>query len=118
MDTNKDFEQIKKELKNNECIELCAKRFGTTGDLTRMKICYLLRNHPELAVSDIAELTGISISAVSHSLKKLREIDVVRSRKAAQMVFYSLQDNPFTRILKKQLKAPELPGEGKLEGTT
>lgn len=97
------IKQIREELEN-ECVEKCAKRFGTTGDRTRMKICYLLRNHPELTVSEIANLVGLSVSAISHSLKKLREVDVVTSRKEAQTVFYSLVDNPFTRILKEQLK--------------
>lgn len=96
------IKQIKGELEN-ECVERCAKRFGTTGDRTRMKICYLLRNHPGLTVSDIAGLVGISVSAVSHSLKKLREVDVVTSRKNAQKVFYSLEDNEFTRALMQLL---------------
>lgn len=58
------FWQIKKELKDREYVEQCAKRFGTTGDRTRMKICYLLRNHPELTVSDIAGLVSLSVSAI------------------------------------------------------
>ncbi|MFY9484882.1 MAG: metalloregulator ArsR/SmtB family transcription factor [Patescibacteria group bacterium] len=94
--------QIKKQL-GSDCVEQCAKRFGTTGDRTRMKICYLLRNYPELTVSEIANFVGLSVSAVSHSLKKLREVDVVTSRKDAQKVFYSLAHNPFTQIIREQL---------------
>lgn len=103
--STKNLQKIKDELNNSDCVEQCARRFGTTGDKTRMKICYLLRNHAGLTVSEIAEVTNLSVSAVSHSLKKLREIDVVESRKEAQNVRYSLQDNEFTRILKGQLTA-------------
>lgn len=90
-------------LENNDCVERCAKRFGTTGDMTRMKICFLLRSYPFLTVSEIGELAGVTVSAASHSLKKLKEIDVVSSKKKAQEVRYTLKDNEFTRMLVKQL---------------
>ena len=95
--------RIKKELEDSLCVRQCAKRFGTTGDLTAMKICYLLRHYPELSVSEVAELTGVSISAASRSLKKLKEVDVVQSRQQSQNVFYSLQDNDFTESILRQL---------------
>lgn len=104
MSANKlDLDKIRKELVKNDCVKQCAKRYGTTGDITAMKICYLLRHYPELSVSDVADLVGVSISAASRSLKKLKEADIVRSRHEAQSVFYSLEDNEFTRILSKQL---------------
>ena len=100
-----DVQKIKKELENNQCVESCAKKYGTTGDKSRMKICYLLRNHPSLTVSEIADLVGLSVSAASHSLKKLKQAEVVTSEKTAQEVRYTLEDNEFTRMLVKQLAA-------------
>lgn len=100
-----DFYQIKQELADSECIERCARRFGTIGDPTRMKICYLLRNYPELTVSQIANLAGVSISAASHSLTKLKTADVVRSRRDAKLVYYSLEKNDFTDALLSELGA-------------
>lgn len=94
---------IKQALADSECIQRCAERHGTIGDLTRVKICYLLRHYPELPVSQIAELTGVSISAASHSLKKLREAEVVERRRSAKQVFYSLQHNAFTAALGSEL---------------
>lgn len=97
------FEQIKHELENNETVAHCAAKYGNTGDPTSMKACYLLRHYPELSVSQIAELVGVSVSAASRCLKRLNSSEVVVSRKEGQTVYYSLQDNEFTRTLLSQL---------------
>lgn len=96
-------EVLQKELQDNAKIEACAEKFGTTGDPTRMKICYLLCHHPELAVSEIAEIIGSPISTVSHSLKKLKEIQVVDQRRQAKQILYSLSKNKFASVIKSQL---------------
>lgn len=100
-----DKKSIQKELQDNSKIKDCCARFGTTGDPTRMKICFLLCYHPELPVSEIAEILNAPISTVSHSLKKLKAIHVVVNRRRAKEVFYSLSKNPFTDVLKSQLLA-------------
>lgn len=64
--------QIKKELENERDLIQCAKEFNIMGDLTRLKICYLLCKHQELSVGEIAKIVGVSISAVSHTLQKLK----------------------------------------------
>lgn len=92
-------QQIKYDLEDNNAIELCARQCGTIGDLTKMKICYLLRHHPELNVTVIADLVGTSISNASHSLSKLREVHLVKSRKESQIVYYSLETGAFANVL-------------------
>lgn len=94
---------LQKELQDNAKIEACAERFGTTGDPTRMKICYLLCHYPELTVSEIAEIVGSPVSTVSHSLKRLKEIQVVQHRRQAKQVLYSLSKNKFVSVIKSQL---------------
>ena len=94
---------LQKELQDNAKIKACAEKFGTTGDRTRMRICYLLCHHPKLSVSEIAEIIGSPISTVSHSLKKLKEIQVVENRRQAKQVLYSLSKNKFASIIKNQL---------------
>ena len=94
---------LQDELQDNEKIEACAVKFGTTGDLTRMKLCYILCHHPELTVSEMAEIIGLPISTVSHSLKKLKEIQVVKNRRQAKQVLYSLGKNKFASVIKSQL---------------
>ncbi|MDE1925413.1 MAG: winged helix-turn-helix transcriptional regulator [Patescibacteria group bacterium] len=92
-------QQIKKELRDNVAIELCARQCGVMGDPTKLKICYLLRHHSELSVSDIAELVGTTISNASHSLGRLRAVNLVKTRKEAQTVFYSLNKKGFSKEL-------------------
>jgi len=92
-------QQIKDELKDNAAIELCARQCGTIGDATKLKICYLLRHYPELSVATIAELVGTSISNISHSLNKLRAAQLVKCRKEAQTVYYSLEKDAFANVL-------------------
>lgn len=95
--------ELQKELRDNKKIEECALCFGVTGDKTRLKICYLLCHHPELSVSQIAELLESPISTVSHSLKKLKEAGVVATRRESKNIFYFLRDNNFVALLKNQL---------------
>lgn len=105
MGANKDdLETIKRELADSEIVKQCANRHNVVGDLSAMKICYLLRHHPGLSVSDIAELVGLSVSATSRSLTKLKVADIVTSNKIAQTVYYRLQNNEFTSQLVTQLE--------------
>lgn len=107
MDASKKHSTIKREIANNEVVKLCAKRHGTIGDLTAMRICYLFRNHPELSVTDIAELVAVSVSAASRQLKKLKEAQILQSSKHAQTVFYSMRKNDFTDNLIGELEGQE-----------
>lgn len=99
-----DLSTIRKELENNDAVSHCAKKYGNTGDPTSMKACYLLRHYPELSVSQLADLVGVSISAMSRCLQRLSHSEVVSSRKAGKEVYYSLEDNEFTQLLVKQLE--------------
>tara|TARA_B100000745_G_scaffold264490_1_gene189210 strand:- start:7788 stop:8093 length:306 start_codon:yes stop_codon:yes gene_type:complete len=95
--------KIKKELENEEAVLQCAEQFGLVGDPTRMKICWLLCKHPELSVGDIAKVLKVSISVVSHSLKRLRENDLVDSRREHKTVYYKLANTGFNKILRNSL---------------
>ncbi len=92
--------QIKKELKNKKELIACAQKLGVVGDTTRLKICYLLFHYPEFSVGEMAEILDTSISVVSHSLKKLLELELVTRRKEAQTVYYSLAKNNFNKTLR------------------
>ena len=101
--TSQDFQRIRSELADNRSVQHCAQRYGNTGDPTSMKMCYLLRHYPDLSVSQLADLAGVSISAASRCLKKLSHSEVVIARKEGQTVYYSLEDNDFTNLLVQQL---------------
>lgn len=93
-------QHIKKKLKNRKELLDCAKQLGVVGDATRLKICYLLCHYPEVSVGEMANVLDVSISVVSHSLKKLLELELVIRRKEAQTVYYALKNNNFTKTLK------------------
>lgn len=94
------YQQVKKELKNKKELVACAEQLGVVGDATRLKICYLLCRHPELNVGDMADIIDTSVSVISHSVKKLLNLELVTRRKEAQTVYYSLRENGFTNKLK------------------
>lgn len=98
------LEDIKLELTDSQIVRQCVQRHNAVGDLSAMKICYLLHHHSELSVSDIADLVGLSVSATSRCLTKLKLTDVVSSNKIAQTVYYRLQNNDFTNQLLTQLE--------------
>lgn len=93
-------QRIKKELKDKKELIACAEQLGVVGDETRLKICYLLCHYPEFSVGGMANILDTSISVVSHSLKKLLELELVTRRKEAQTVYYSLVDNDFNKTLR------------------
>ena len=76
--------------------------FKMLGDSTRLKILYALKNE-ELCVGDISSLIGISISAVSHQLRLLRNYRYVKHRKDGKMVYYSLADKHIFNIISEAL---------------
>jgi ArsR family transcriptional regulator, lead/cadmium/zinc/bismuth-responsive transcriptional repressor len=65
--------------------------FRMLGDPTRLKILMALK-YVELCVCDIAAFLGISESAVSHQLRRLRETAIVRHRREGQVLYYMLSD--------------------------
>lgn len=101
---NSDIEKIRSELMS-ELVVTCAQRHNTLGDLSSMKVCYLLRQYPNLSVSEVAEYVGLSVSATSRCLSKLKAADIVSSDKEAQTVRYKLNTNTYTNHLIVQLEA-------------
>ena len=87
-----------------------AETFRVLGDPTRVRILDALAGG-ELCVCDIAALAGISESAVSHQLRLLRGMRLVRPRRAGRQVFYSVDDQHILELLKQALTHVEEAGE-------
>ena len=68
------------------------------GDTTCVKILYAL-DKSELCVCDISVLLGMSVSAVSHQLKTLRDSNLVKTKRDGKVVYYSLSDDHVKSIL-------------------
>jgi ArsR family transcriptional regulator len=77
---------------NNELAADVAETFKVLGDVTRVRILDALAQQ-ERCVSDLASLVELSESAVSHQLRLLRNMRLVRARRAGRMVFYALDDH-------------------------
>jgi ArsR family transcriptional regulator len=65
---------------------------------TRIKIAFAL-SREKLCVCDLTNLFGVSQSAVSHSLRALRQMRLVRFRKEGKIAYYALDDEHIARLL-------------------
>lgn len=77
--------------------------FKILGDSTRISILFAIDGEP-MCVCDIAELLGMTKSAVSHQLKILRANDLVSYKKLGKNVMYSLADDHVRDIIEKALE--------------
>lgn len=79
-----------------------ADLFKALGDSTRIKILHVL-TFRELCVCEIAELVGMTQSAVSHQLRILRMSRLVKFRKSGKNAIYSLDDEHVRILLDESL---------------
>lgn len=80
-----------------------ADLFKMFGDATRVRIlCVLLQS--EMCVCDLAEILGMSQSAISHQLRVLKQAKLVKNRREGKTVFYSLDDNHIGTIINQGLE--------------
>lgn len=87
----------------SNAVEALAETFRILGDPTRVRILDVLASG-ELCVCDIAELVGMSESAVSHQLRLLRDMRLVRPRRAGRQVYYTLDDQHIMALFQQALK--------------
>ncbi|MCQ2611105.1 MAG: metalloregulator ArsR/SmtB family transcription factor [Treponema sp.] len=91
-------EIISKKIPDDKIMGEVAELFKVFGDATRAKILSCLEVR-DLYVGEIAEILGMTVSAVSHQLRVLRSAKLVRGEKNGKEVKYSLDDNHVTMIL-------------------
>jgi ArsR family transcriptional regulator, lead/cadmium/zinc/bismuth-responsive transcriptional repressor len=84
-------------------VEALAETFRILGDPTRVRILDVLAMG-ELCVCDIADLVEISESAVSHQLRLLRGMRLVRPRRAGRQVYYSIDDHHIISLFQQGLR--------------
>jgi ArsR family transcriptional regulator len=84
-------------LNEHAAAELAA-TFAVLGDPTRVRLVDAL-SYGELCVSDLSAAVGLSESAVSHQLRLLRSLRIVRARRAGRQVFYQLDDAHIRTLL-------------------
>lgn len=95
-------DKVDEKMPPEEELQDLAEFFKVFGDATRLKILYVLLCS-EMCVYDIASLLGMSQSAISHQLRVLKQMDLVKNRREGKAVFYSLADDHIVTILSQGL---------------
>jgi ArsR family transcriptional regulator len=85
-------------MKSPQAVTTLAETFKVLGDPTRLRIAYALARE-ELCVCDLATVLGVSQSVVSHSLRALRQMRLVRYRKEGKIAYYALDDDHIGALL-------------------
>lgn len=94
---------IESEVLSVEKAQILAETFQVLGDPTRVRIVHAL-SLSELCTSDLANVVGVSESAVSHQLRTLRQLHVVKSRREGKLVYYSLSDDHVRSLFEQGLE--------------
>jgi DNA-binding transcriptional ArsR family regulator len=71
--------------------EQLGKVLELAGNEVRLKILYMLSEEDELCPCDLSDILGMSIPAVSQHLRKLKDGDIVETRRVSQTIYYSLR---------------------------
>ena len=91
-------DQVRQVLPPDEVLSDLADLFKIFGDSTRIKILYaLLRS--ELCVCDIADLLGLTQSAISHQLRILKQNHLIKYRREGKNMIYALADDHVKTII-------------------
>jgi DNA-binding transcriptional ArsR family regulator len=84
-------------------IEALSQTFKALGDGSRLKILWALERQ-EMCVCDLAALLEITESAVSHQLRLLRSLRLVRNRREGTILYYSLADMHVAQLVRIALE--------------
>lgn len=90
----------RKKMQSKEDYIQLASLFKLFGDSTRIQILHALEQN-EMCVCDLAVLLGMTKSAISHQLKALKLANLVKFRREAQIIYYSLADEHVKEMIDK-----------------
>jgi len=109
------FADVKQIKECKEKIAVNAKAFGNlarvlelSGNEVRLKILYLLEEEGELCPCDLSDILSMNVPAISQHLRKLKDGNVIQSKRVGQTIFYSLTDDhlkvlkPFFKYINQQ----------------
>lgn len=96
------IKKVKSKMPEDEILSDLSDFFKVIGDGTRIRILWAL-DESEMCVCDLANVLGMTKSAISHQLRSLREANLVKFRKSGKEVIYSLADNHVKEIFEQGL---------------
>lgn len=91
-------ETVRASMPDEDTLYDLSELFRIFGDSTRIRILYALFE-AELCVCDIAEVLGMTQSAISHQLRALKNARLVKGRREGKTVFYALADDHVKTII-------------------
>ena len=92
------IQAVRPDMPQEEKLYDLAELFKIFGDSTRIRILYVLFE-AEMCVCDIAEVLGMTQSAISHQLRLLKQAKLVRNRREGKTVYYALADDHVRTII-------------------
>lgn len=99
----KSVKAVQRAMVSNTVAEALAETFKVLSDPTRVKILCAL-SKAELCVCDLSALLGMHESAVSHHLRLLKTLKLVKYRREGRMAYYSLDDEHIERLFRQGLE--------------
>ncbi|MBQ3546554.1 MAG: winged helix-turn-helix transcriptional regulator [Lachnospiraceae bacterium] len=96
-------DKVNESMPDEESLYDLADFFKVFADSTRIKILYALLQ-TEMCVCDIANVLNASQSAISHQLRLLKQMKLVKFRRDGKTIFYSLSDNHIETILNQGME--------------
>lgn len=91
--------KMKDKVKANGDVDALAEFFAIAGNPHRLRILLYLTEVEELCVCDLASLVDMSNTAVSAHLNKMKLQGVLKTRRDAQMIYYSIADQEKMKLL-------------------
>lgn len=95
--------RVRTRLTDERTVFLLAETFAALSDTARLRVIEAL-SVAELCVSDLSLAIGLSQSATSHHLRTLRNLRLVKHRRAGRLVYYSLDDDHISRLFAQGLE--------------
>ncbi|PMC39146.1 transcriptional regulator [Bacillus sp. UMB0899] len=102
MDESKNHEQKNADQLDEETLFIVSQTFKALGDPTRIRILHLL-SQKEHSVNDIAEKLSLLQSTVSHQLRFLKNLRLVKYRREGTTLYYSPDDNHVMNVLQQTI---------------
>ena len=96
-------EKARKEIIADRELDRLSLTYKVLGDPNRLKMVMALRN-VEMCVCDLAAFTSLSESAVSHQLRRLKDLALVKSSRDGQIIYYALDDEHVSALLEVGLE--------------
>jgi len=75
-----------------------VKSFNLMGNETRLKIIFIINSETNVCVCDLSDILGISISAISQQLRKLKDGKILQSKKVGQTIYYTIATTSKKRV--------------------